>query len=274
MKPDRLSLPLALALAATAVAGESADYSISPESPAAGGRAASAKYTLDSSTASGGTSGGVAISAAFTLREGFAGAIHDPVSLDLTTAPLTVDEGGTRQLAASLLLDDASQLPLAPSAVSWSVLNGPLTVDFDGLATAGSVTQDTGATVQGGYLALTDTLTLTVLNNHGGQSYTAWAVTYAGGQAANLDFNNDGVQNGVAYFMNATGLATNPGFEGGEVTWPYLNAVASFEVQVSANLANWVPANPLDIATIFPGQVIYTMPSGAAQIFCRLVVTP
>ncbi|MEI6607560.1 MAG: Ig-like domain-containing protein, partial [Verrucomicrobiota bacterium] len=37
--------------------------------------------------------------------------------------------------------------------------------------------------------------------------YAGWAKDHVNSQAANLDFNNDGVQNGIAYFMNETGRA-------------------------------------------------------------------
>jgi len=106
--------------------------------------------------------------------------------------------------------------------------------------------------------------------------YASWASTYAGGGSPGEDYNHDGIANGVAYFMGANGLATNPGVVGGTVTWPYLNAVTSFEVQVSDNLVDWAPANPLDVATTPPpnGQVIYTLPGGAAKKFCRLMVVP
>jgi hypothetical protein len=46
-------------------------------------------------------------------------------------------------------------------------------------------------------------------------------------------------------------------------------------VQVSANLSEWSPADPLDVDTTSdPGLVIYTLPKGASKKFCRLVVTP
>jgi len=108
-----------------------------------------------------------------------------------------------------------------------------------------------------------------------GSTYDTWAAANAGGQAANLDFNHDGVPNGVAYFMGVTGLATNPGVGNGKVTWPHLNPVAAFEVRVSANLTDWVAADPADVeATSDPTQVVYTLPMGAAEKFCRLAVTP
>ena len=76
--------------------------------------------------------------------------------------------------------------------------------------------------------------------------------------------------------MGASGQATNPGVAGGKVTWPYLNTVTSFQVQVSDNLVDWLPANPSDVATALPpnGQVIYTLPSGTVKKFCRLMVVP
>ena len=105
--------------------------------------------------------------------------------------------------------------------------------------------------------------------------YSDWAATYAGGQAANLDYNHDGVQNGIAYFMGKNGIATNPGVVLGKVNWPHANAVTSFGVQVSSDLVNWAAANPADVDTVSsPGHVIYTLPSGAGKKFCRLTVVP
>jgi len=114
--------------------------------------------------------------------------------------------------------------------------------------------------------------------------YDSWATTNAGGQAANLDYDSDGVANGVEYFMGATGssftanpsVVTTAGVR--TVTWPRdpTAVIASFKVQVSDNLTNWtdiVPPNA-SINESNPNQVIYTLPSGAAKKFCRLVVTP
>ena len=105
--------------------------------------------------------------------------------------------------------------------------------------------------------------------------YDEWANTYAGGGTPGEDYNHDGVQNGIAYFMGKNGLATNPGVVDGKVTWPHVNGVASFEVQVSGNLRDWTPAEPGDVdTTSSPGNVIYTLPVGAGKKFCRLVVVP
>ncbi|MCF7730616.1 MAG: carboxypeptidase regulatory-like domain-containing protein [Akkermansiaceae bacterium] len=130
-----------------------------------------------------------------------------------------------------------------------------------------------GGPILGGTWSGTITLSYDLVG--GGSDYATWATLHAGGQPPNLDFNHDGVANGIAYFMGKDGLATNPGLLNGKVTWPHVNPVASFEVQVSTNLADWVPANPGNVDTITsPGFVILTLPSTESKQFCRLVVTP
>ena len=103
--------------------------------------------------------------------------------------------------------------------------------------------------------------------------YATWADANAGGQAANLDFNKDGVANGIAYFMGINGIATNPGVVNGKVTWPHVGEVASFEIQVSANLTAWEPATT-GVDTSDPSKVVFTLPTGAGKKFCRLMVVP
>ena len=77
-------------------------------------------------------------------------------------------------------------------------------------------------------------------------TYASWATTNAGSQEANLDWDNDGVTNGVEYFMNAApGFTANPGLVNGSVTWPNGGNIPSsaygsqFVVQTSTDLANW-----------------------------------
>jgi hypothetical protein len=104
--------------------------------------------------------------------------------------------------------------------------------------------------------------------------YGTWATANAGGQSANQDYNNDGVQNGIAYFMGATGTATNPGLDAAnKVTWP-MSATFSgtYEVQTSPNLGTWTNVIPRPLPA--GGNLTYTLPPGLGTQFVRLLVTP
>jgi hypothetical protein len=77
-------------------------------------------------------------------------------------------------------------------------------------------------------------------------TYASWAADNAGGQTADLDWDQDGVSNGVEFFMNSeAGFTANPGLVGNTVTWPNGGNIPSseygsqFEVQTSTDLANW-----------------------------------
>lgn len=111
-------------------------------------------------------------------------------------------------------------------------------------------------------------------------AYGDWAEANAGNQPADLDFDNDGVPNGVEYFMGETGstFTVNPGVIAGKVTWKKDPAFSgSFKVQISDNLASgeWSDIVPPDasIDTTQPNQVVFTLPIGAVRKFCRLHVT-
>ena len=118
-------------------------------------------------------------------------------------------------------------------------------------------------------------------------SYASWADQYADGGTPNEDFDNDGVQNGIAYFMGENGLAALPGVVAGKVTWTNggnipdteYGADKKFVVQTSLDLASWdnVPSGDLNTNTSGPGgSLTYTLTLGVAggKIFVRLVVTP
>lgn len=108
------------------------------------------------------------------------------------------------------------------------------------------------------------------------QTYTDWATANVYGQASNLDFDRDGIPNGVEFF---TGTPTNaftprPAFVSGQITWPRATGrtVTSVYVQTSTNLTTWdnVTAN-LAGAT---GPVVYQLPPGQGKLFVRLLVNP
>jgi hypothetical protein len=114
-------------------------------------------------------------------------------------------------------------------------------------------------------------------------SYSIWAADNAGNQTADLDYDRDGVANGVEFFMGETGssfTATPPLVTTGGVrtqTWARdPDVTASFKFQVSENLGSWTDYAPphANIDTSNPNQVTFTLPGGPTKQFCRLVVTP
>ena len=107
--------------------------------------------------------------------------------------------------------------------------------------------------------------------------YAAWATTNgATGQTPDQDHDNDGVENGVEYFMGQTGssFTAMPGLDAtNKVTWP-ANATyeGTYEVQTSPDLDTWTNVDPKPAPT--GGSLSYTLPSGAGKLFLRLLVTP
>lgn len=112
--------------------------------------------------------------------------------------------------------------------------------------------------------------------------YATWAAANVDSGLANEDGNNDGVDNGVAYFMNDAGVITLPGIDGtNKITWTNGGNIASgqygteFVVQTSPDLISWTDVDAedpnLDNAA---GHVSYTLPTGSGKLFVRLVVAP
>lgn len=103
--------------------------------------------------------------------------------------------------------------------------------------------------------------------------YAGWAAANAGGGPSTGDFDNDGVRNGVEYFMGATGssFTANPGLVNGKVTWPKDPAYSgTYTVQTSPNLSVWT-----DVASTVVGNTVeYTPATGGGKVFVRLVVNP
>jgi hypothetical protein len=142
----------------------SASYGLSTDSIDAGGRrSASANYSNDGS-AGGVTGVSTVASPAEVAKHGYLGQITEVAALLVSASPTTVNESGTRQLAASQLLDDSSTVALA-AGVAWSIQSGPLSgISSGGLVTAGAVFQNTAATVQGTHAGNSGNLNLTVLD--------------------------------------------------------------------------------------------------------------
>ncbi|MES2658956.1 MAG: autotransporter-associated beta strand repeat-containing protein [Verrucomicrobiota bacterium] len=125
---------------------------------------------------------------------------------------------------------------------------------------------------------------VSVISAPGASGYATWASANADNQESNLDFDLDGVSNGVEYFMGLTGssFTANPGIGAGDtVTWlnggniPSAAYGTQFKVQTSPDLTTWtdvLSGNPNLNNT--SGSVKYTLPTGAGKLFTRLVVTP
>jgi hypothetical protein len=114
--------------------------------------------------------------------------------------------------------------------------------------------------------------------------YAPWATTYAGGQTIDLDYDNDGVSNGVEYFMNAApGFTANPGLVGNTVSWPNGGNIRSsaygtqFVVQTSSDLVTWDDVTEGDMdqnGTNTASSLSYTLDpaNNPAKQFVRLKV--
>ncbi len=147
---------LALALLPGAAFAQSAAVSGQPQ-------ATSANYRQDSAIAP--DASGLATSANYSNRSGYVGQLYDVTALTLAADPASVNERATTELGASATLDDGTHLVPASADVKWSVVSGPVTaIAADGTATAGTVYQDTSATVRGEYSGVSATLAVTVLD--------------------------------------------------------------------------------------------------------------
>lgn len=163
--PNDKIIVLLIAAAVTLQASPrtSGSYELTLESTGpAGERSTSATYALDSST---GGIGGIAVSPGIVANIGYTGQLYDPVSLEVSASPTTINEGESRQLSATAALDDATALSLDAEDVVWNVVSGPLSaISSSGLATAGVVYEDTSATARGTYFNAFGQLELIVLN--------------------------------------------------------------------------------------------------------------
>ncbi len=181
----------------------SASYSITTETINGGGaRTASANYTNDGSI--GGITGISTVAApAETAKHGYIGQLYDVTGLVVVPAASSAYENATLQLIARQVLDDASLLAVSANSVAWGVVSGPITgISSSGLATAGTVVQDTSATVQGSYQGFTGSTTFTVLLS---LTPTTWRQVWyntavnSGNAAGTADPYRTGVKNLVVF---------------------------------------------------------------------------
>ena len=151
-------------------------------------------------------------SPAESAKSGYVAQLAEPIGLQLAAPLTTVNESSSIQLSGSVLLDDQSTYDLPATFITWGILSGPLSIDANGRALAGTVYQSTAATVLGSYATFTATLNLTVLNvntddygTYAGDGIDdAWQVRYFGlppnaNAGPNVDFDRTGQTNLFKY---------------------------------------------------------------------------
>jgi hypothetical protein len=214
-----------------------------------------------------------------TLNLALANGTPDPVITPAATSVNTttgVAATGTDMFAVSGALDiSAATLDLS--------ITGTLTAPAYVIASYGNLVP-----LSGPFFAVTGSpppsgYTLNYAYNGGTQiaivlsgvnGYPTWATANAGDEPANLDYDKDGVPNGIEYFMGETGstFTANPSVVGGKITWPYDATATGITYQVlgSSDLANWTPVSPQPVPS--GGTLEYTLPTGTPKRFIRLEV--
>jgi hypothetical protein len=98
-------------------------------------------------------------------KAGYAGQIHDVASLVVLATPGLAQEGGSSQLSAVALLDDATHLRLAGADVRWFPSDPPLiSITADGLVTAASLASTNVAAFRGSFLGVLSSAALLQIN--------------------------------------------------------------------------------------------------------------
>ena len=127
-----------------------------------------------------------------------------------------------------------------------------------------------------GPAAVTQNNTVLYFSNQSTLTFAEWTTANADGQNVGQDFDGDGVNNGVEYFMGQTGstFTANPSLVAGTITWPKDPAFSgTYEVQTSPDLVMWTNVEPRPTPT--PQNTIVYTPTGTGKVFTRLqVVTP
>ena len=202
----------------------------------------------------------------------------------LTTGPATLT--GTLAIeidgATGDKLLSSGAINLAGAALTVNLLSG-------GFSEPSYVIAE-GTSINGTFSSVPSGYTVNIVSGGTGQQavltsttagYASWAATHAGGQTSNLDFDSDGVANGVEYFMNAAaGFTANPAIVSGAVTWPNGGTIPAsaygtqFVVQTSGNLSAWTDVPSGSLTTNTNSTLTYTPPTGSGPLFVRLKVTP
>ncbi|QTN32989.1 Ig-like domain-containing protein [Akkermansiaceae bacterium] len=107
--------------------------------------------------------------------------------------------------------------------------------------------------------------------------YQDFADNFAGGPGPLLDFDNDGVPNGLEYLFGVSsgGFTPTPQIANGEISWPIdpTRTDVGFIVETSSDLVNWDPVLIGDLDLSDPNTVRYVVPSGTDPFFVRIGAT-
>jgi autotransporter-associated beta strand protein len=237
-----------LALGASDVLADTTEVSIGSATLAAGAGFTDTVGTLDTTGA-----------ATINLGAGAALAFADSSAVDWTGGTLNLN--GTFVSGASLRFGDGTGTGLTSTQLGLVAATGFSSFSLDA----------------NGYLTATST---------GG--YSSWQTANSTGQMIDLDHDNDGVSNGVEYFLggnsNTTGFTVLPAVFNAagtlSVTWTKAavgyngNYGTDFWVETSATLAagSWTNETLGGNVTITGNAVKYTFPAGTKN-FARLKVT-
>jgi len=108
-------------------------------------------------------------------------------------------------------------------------------------------------------------------------TYQDFATALAGGQGSLLDFDNDGVRNGLEYLFGVTaaGFTPTPQIVNGAITWPRdpARTDVGFLVQTSGNLVIWNDVLVGDLDLTDPNSIRYVVPGGTGPFFVRIGAT-
>jgi autotransporter-associated beta strand protein len=205
------------------------------------------------------------------------------------------DYTGNTTVNQGILSQETPNVSNETSTVTIAASEATLDLGFDGTDTVdklfiGATQQPAGvygALLSGAQFEIAQIIgtgTLTVSSGPAAGGYDGWADTNADGEAAHLDFDKDGVSNGVEFFMNApAGFTASPQLNSSNtITWsnggniPASAYGTQFVIQTSSNLSTWtnVLAGDLTTNTDGPGgSLTYTLTGGSPR-FVRLSVTP
>jgi autotransporter-associated beta strand protein len=194
--------------------------------------------------------------------------------------------GSTSVTAGTLTLSSAY---LANTSTVVIGANGKLNLTHGATDVVGKLTLSTGDQPDGTYGAIGSGAEYEITGITGtgfiqvitpaASGYAAWASANGASANPDEDHDNDGVANGVEYFMGEVGstFTANPAIvtvgATRTVTWEKDAAFSgSYEVQTSSNLTTWadVTGTVVDNGT----SVVYTFPAPSGKLFVRLKVTP